>query len=292
MNRTLLFAGIGALGSALLVAMLLSALMGKKDDKALPSHEVLIANRDLTIGSVLNKGNTRWQKWPGTPVPGSLIKGEIEEKEWMDQKIRRALTKDEPITRGALLIIQKGSLISARLEKNMRAISIEVEADTGVAGFLSPDDHVDVILTYTMRVQSSNNSNALQEIAVEKASETILSNIRVLATDQDAEGQVAGEDKPKISKTITLEVTKEGAEKIALATQLGRLHLSLRQMGDGDAENDPITPDVTDVSMSRILKRTIDVRNRMEDPGASVRVYSGQSVQEVPVRRSTTGGAQ
>lgn len=291
MNRIFVFAGIGALGSAILVAMLLSALVGKKETSATPSHEVLVANRDLTIGSVLNKGNTRWQKWPGTPVPGSILKSDTEEKEWLDQKIRRGLTKDEPITKGALLVVQKGSLLAARLEKNMRAITIEVEADTGVAGFLSPDDRVDVILTYNMRVQSNNNSNALQEIAVEKATETILRNIRVLATDQDAEGQVAGESKPKVNKTITLEVDARGAEKLALATQLGRLHLALRQLGDKE-EGDDNTQPVTDVTLNRILQQTIQLRNQMENPGASVRVYSGQSVQEIPVRRSTNGGAQ
>ncbi len=283
MNRTVLFAGIGALGTALLVAMLLSALLGDKKKSAVPETEVLVASRDLIIGSELTASNTRWQKWPGTPVSGALVKDAVKDEDWQKQKIRRPLTEGEPVTQGALLKDTKGSLLAARLEKGMRAVSIDVKAASGVSGFLSPDDRVDVMLTYTMRVSSNSNDNALQEIVMEKGSETILENVRVLATDQDAEGAVAGEQKAKVSKTITLEVTKEGAEKLALATQMGEIHLALRQMGDTATENTPHTP-VTDVSMGLILNKVVEKRNEMESSGNSVRVYSGHTMQEVPVR--------
>jgi pilus assembly protein CpaB len=283
MNRTVLFAGIGALGTALLVAMLLNAMMGGKKESAVPDTEVLVAARDLPIGAELTTSNTRWQKWPGSPVSGSLVQGVTKDEEWQKQKIRRGLTEGEPVTQGALLKDDKGSLLAARLEKNMRAVSIDVKAASGVSGFLSPDDRVDVMLTYTMRVSSNSNENTLQEMVMEKGAETILENVRVLATDQDAEGSVAGEGKAKVSKTITLEVTKEGAEKLALATQMGEIHLALRQMGDTSVEATPHKP-VTDVTMGRIMGNVVEKRNEMESSGNAVRVYSGNSVQEVPVR--------
>ena len=283
MNRTVLFAGIGALGTALLVAMLLNAMMGGKKESAVPDTEVLVANRDLPIGAELSTSNTRWQKWPGSPVSGALVQGVVKDEEWQKQKTRRALTEGEPVTQGALLKDDKGSLLAARLDKNMRAVSIDVKAASGVSGFLSPDDRVDVMLTYTMRVSSSSNDNTLQEMVMEKGAETILENVRVLATDQDAEGSVAGEGKAKVSKTVTLEVTKEGAEKLALATQMGEIHLALRQMGDTSVETTPHKP-VTDVTMGRIMGRVVEKRNEMESSGNAVRVYSGTTVQEVPVR--------
>ena len=281
----MLFAGMGAAGTALLVAMLLSALTGKKDQSA-PVAEILVAEHDLPIGSVLNASNTHWQKWGGPSVPGALLRDQTNDEQWMKQKTRRALTSGEPVTAGALLQENKGNLLAARLEKNMRAVSIDVKAASGVSGFLRPDDHVDVVLTYNARVQANTSSNALQEIAMDKAAETILENVRVLATDQDATGAASGNDSGKISKTVTLEVSKEGAEKLALATQMGEIVLALRQIGD-TAESEIKDKGVTDVSASKILSKMIATRNALENTGSTIRVYGGTSVQEVPVRGST-----
>lgn len=290
MNRTILFASAGALATALLMAMLLSAMVGKKDDDA-PRTEILVAAKDLPIGAALNGSNTKWQAWQGTPVQGSIVRSEVKDEDWQKRKIRRALAVDEPVTRGAMLEMdKKGNLLSARLDKGMRAVSINVNAASGVSGFLSADDRVDVILVYTMRIQSDTTTNNLQEIALEKGAETILQNVRVLAADQDAEGAPAGETQAKVSKTITLEVNKAGAEKLALAMQMGELHLTLRQMGDASVAPDDQEP-VTDVKMGHILNKLVTTRNQMESPGRALRVYSGQTVQEVPVRGTILNGA-
>ncbi len=280
MNRTMIFAAIGAMGTALLVAMLLSSVL-HKNNAATPATEILVAAHDLPIGTALSSGNTHWQKWGGPAVPGALVQGQSDDSMWQKQKLRRAVTAGEPITSGALMQEGKGNLLAARLEKNMRAVSIDVKAASGVSGFLSPDDHVDVILSYSARVQANSSSNALQEIAMDKASETILENVRVLATDQDATGADSGN--AKVNKTITLEVSKEGAEKLALASQMGEITLALRQMGDTE-EEDKAHKDVTDVSLSRILNKMIVERNSLENTGSTIRVYGGTSVQEVPVR--------
>lgn len=285
MNRTLIFASIGALATALLVAMLLSALMGGSKTKE-PVKEILVANQDISIGSTLNSGNARWQKWPnGASVPGALFRDTAKEEEWKDQKVRRSLTKDEPITEGALVREIKGSYLAAALEPGMRAMTIDVQASSGVAGFISPGDHVDVILTYNVRVTGDGNSqNKLQELVVDRASETILQNLRVLATDQDAAGSTGSERQAKLSKTITVEVTKEGAEKLALATQLGNISLAMRQLGDNNVEESADHP-VTDVTTGKILERAVKMRNSA-DPSAGIRVYTNNGVQIVPVNRS------
>lgn len=290
MNKTLVFAFAGALATALLAAMLLSAAFGNKS-KA-PVQETLVAARDLPIGTSLNKNNVRWQKWPQGAVPGALIRDKVTENDWKEQKIRRVLTDGEPVTQGALVREVKGSYMAATLEKNMRAVSIDVKAASGVSGFLAPNDRVDVILTYDVRVRSDNNANALQELVLEKASETVLQNLRVLATDQDADG-MDGERKAKVSKTVTLEVSKEGAEKLALAGSMGELHLALRQLGDEKIAVAKATQHVTDVTMGGVLHDAVQRRNNLEGGGggSSVRVYSGNSVTQVPVRMPQ-GGAQ
>jgi len=283
MNRTLVFASVGALATALLVAMMLSAVMGGKSSKE-PVKEILVAAKDLPIGTALTTSNTHWQKWPGsTSVSGALYRDKVKEDDWKDQKIRRALTKDEPITQGALVREIKGSYLAASLGPGMRAVTMDVRASSGVAGFIAPGDRVDVILTYNVRVNTDNPSPRLQNLLVEKASETILQNLRVLATDQDANGD-GDERKAKVSKTVTLEVSKEGAEKLALASQLGEVSLAMPQLGDDKIDDDDHP--VTDVTTGHILKKALAIRNEEQSPSGNVRVYTNNGVQVVPVIRA------
>jgi pilus assembly protein CpaB len=111
----------------------------------------------------------------------------------------------------------------------MRAVTVSVSATSGVAGFVFPGDRVDLVLTQT--VAGGGEGQPL------KASETIIRNARVLATDQRMD--VKGEDgKPVVQNvsTVTLEATPKIAEKIAVAQTIGQLSLSLRSIADNNAE--------------------------------------------------------
>ncbi|MCB2064461.1 MAG: Flp pilus assembly protein CpaB, partial [Novosphingobium sp.] len=106
----------------------------------------------------------------------------------------------------------------------MRAVTIPVSAKTGVGGFVFPGDRVDLVLTQTV---SGDGGQPL------KASETILRNIRVLATDQSTESEtVEGKTVVRAFRTVTLEVTPRIAEKVAVAQTIGSLSLSLRSLAD------------------------------------------------------------
>jgi pilus assembly protein CpaB len=111
----------------------------------------------------------------------------------------------------------------------MRAVTVPVNASTGVAGFVFPGDHVDMVLTQT--VAGGGDGSPL------KVSETIVRNVRVLATDQrftdkDEDGKTA----IKTFSNVTLEVTPRIAEKVAVAQSLGQLSLSLRSISDNSAD--------------------------------------------------------
>src|SRR5690606_4710586 len=110
----------------------------------------------------------------------------------------------------------------------MRAVTVPVSAKTGVAGFVFPGDRVDLVLTQTVKGD---------EGAALKASETILRNIRVLATDQSTESEtVDGKTVVRAFRTVTLEVTPKIAEKVAVAQTIGTLSLSLRSIADNQSE--------------------------------------------------------
>jgi pilus assembly protein CpaB len=110
----------------------------------------------------------------------------------------------------------------------MRAVTIPVSAKTGVGGFVFPGDRVDLVLTQSV---SGDSGQPL------KASETILRNLRVLATDQSTETEtVDGKTVVRAFRTVTLEVTPRIAEKVAVAQTIGTLSLSLRSLADNQAE--------------------------------------------------------
>ena len=120
--------------------------------------------------------------------------------------------------------------LAAALGPGMRAITVPVQAQTGVAGFVFPGDRVDMVLT--QEVAGGGDGPPL------KAAETIIRNLRVLATDQSmAESKDEnGNAIVRPASTVTVEVTPKIAEKIAVAQTVGSLSLSLRSIADNAGE--------------------------------------------------------
>jgi pilus assembly protein CpaB len=117
---------------------------------------------------------------------------------------------------------QRGSL-SAVIEDGMKAVTIRVDDVLGVAGFVQPGDRVDVLMT---RNERTANASGKATTAVAYA-EALLQNVRVLAVDQVVER--SGQAKP--AKAVTVEVTAEGATKVSLGMEIGRLSLVLLRAG-------------------------------------------------------------
>jgi pilus assembly protein CpaB len=116
----------------------------------------------------------------------------------------------------------------------MRAISVPVTATSGASGFIFPGDTVDILITYALPSpeQAGGNNNAAPRYE-HKASETVLHDVRVIAIDQKLETK-AGE--AIIAHTATLEVSPKQSEIIALASEIGKLSLSLRSLVPGNSE--------------------------------------------------------
>ena len=119
--------------------------------------------------------------------------------------------------------------LAAALGAGMRAVTVPVSAQSSVAGFIFPGDRVDLVLTQT--VPGGGDGEPL------KVSETIMRNLRVLATDQRTNAMdEAGQPVVVPYSNVTLEVTPRIAEKIAVSQTLGSLSLSLRSLADNSAE--------------------------------------------------------
>jgi pilus assembly protein CpaB len=194
--------------------------------------EVLVATRALPVGTIIDPEALRFQSWPETLVqPAYFLKGKpgTNPSDLIGTVVRTEITAGQPITTGSLIKPGERGFLAAALGPGMRAVTVAVSATAGVAGFVFPGDRVDVVLT--QEVSGGGDGPAL------KASETILRNIRVLATDQRMSAK--GEDgKPVVQNvsSVTLEATPKIAEKIAVAQTIGQLSLSLRSIADNSAE--------------------------------------------------------
>lgn len=194
--------------------------------------EVLVATRALPIGTIIDAEALRFQRWPeGLVQPAYYIKGKpgVNPQALIGTVVRNEITAGQPFTQGSLIKPGDRGFLAAALGPGMRAVTVAVSATSGVAGFVFPGDRVDIVLT--QQVEGGGDGTPL------KVSETILRNVRVLATDQRMSAQ--GEDGKQVVQRfsmVTLEATPKIAEKIAVAQTIGALSLSLRSIADNSAE--------------------------------------------------------
>lgn len=196
--------------------------------------EILVAKGNLPTGTLIQKEHLRWQAWPDDSVADSYVRradGKLEA--FLGAVVRQGVSAGEPITDTRVVKPGEQGFMAAVLPPGMRAITVAVSATSGIAGFVFPGDRVDLILSHKIRMSRDE---------VRLASETVLSNVRVLAIDQKTDDQ---SNAPALAKTATLEVTPKQAEKINVARQLGGLSLSLRplQLAEKSQSNTEIAID-------------------------------------------------
>lgn len=194
--------------------------------------KVLVAKHALPLGTIITADAIGYQLWPKEMVQDAyFVDGEANMDKLLGTVVRYPITAGEPITQGALVAPGDSGFLAAALGPGMRAITVPVSEKTGVGGFVFPGDHIDLMLTQTISGTEGQPLNA---------TETILKNLRVLATDQKTENTTDenGKTVVKVFRTVTLEATPKVAEKIAVAQTIGTLSLSLRALADSQSDLD------------------------------------------------------
>jgi pilus assembly protein CpaB len=192
--------------------------------------EVLVAAADLPAGRIVQPGDLSWQPWPDRGRLDAYVEKTPEtaqDQPLLGAVVRASMIAGEPITETRVVRPGDRGFLAAMLREGHRALSVPVNATSGLSGLIFPGDRVDVVLTH----KSNDGARTRQ------ASETVLRDIRVLALDQRTDDQ---EGERVVASTATLEVTPKQVEALSLALQLGRLSLSLRPIaraGGGDAES-------------------------------------------------------
>ncbi|HVI98880.1 MAG TPA: Flp pilus assembly protein CpaB [Sphingomonas sp.] len=193
--------------------------------------EVLVATRALPVGTILDASAIKFQPWPKELVENAYyLKANTDLKSLQGTVVRNAITAGQPVTQGALVKPGDRGFLAAALGPGMRAVTFPVSAKTAVAGFVFPGDRVDLVLTQD--VAGGGDGPPL------KVSETVMRNLRVLATDQRTDNTTDENGKTivKTFSTVTVEATPKIAEEIAVAQNVGELSLSLRSIADNKTQ--------------------------------------------------------
>ena len=198
-----------------------------------PAYQILVAAENLPAGSLVRAGQLRWREWPEEEKDSAnfVELGSMGIDEFTGAVVRQGLRAGEPITPGRLVRPGERGFLAAVLNPNMRAISVPINAITGIAGFVFPGDRVDLILTHEILRPED------PVMPTRRASETVLTGVRVLAIDQTASDQ---QEKPNVGQIATLELLPKEAELVILLVKLGQLSLSLRSLADDETEEEMI----------------------------------------------------
>ncbi|MFQ5773017.1 MAG: Flp pilus assembly protein CpaB [Kiloniellaceae bacterium] len=250
---------------------------------------VLVAASDIPTGTFIKDTHLRWQIWPSDTLPNTyVVKPKAKDaadpiQNLIGAVVRRGISTGEPITKGRILKPGERGFLAAVLRPGYRAMAIQVNPTSGIAGLVFPGDRVDLILTHALKRGGVDR----------RASETVLTNVRVLAIDQTVvSSQKAG---ARVFKNATLELTPKQAEMLAVVSELGRIALSLRSLAKDDEElerltnsDDPLAePDPArgltytwDSEVSRLIWRPTASRQDV------VKVSRGNEIQELKFPKS------
>jgi pilus assembly protein CpaB len=180
-----------------------------------PAHTLVVAAKPLKFGDVITSWALREIPWPDNAVPqGAFAKiGDLTNSK---RVVLMPIAVNEPILASNITGPGQRGTLSSLLKDGMKAVTIRVNDVGGVAGFVLPGDHVDVVLTRPGDKKVSINDVVLQDV-------------RVLGVDQMADNTA---DKPAVARAVTLEVDETGGQKLSLASMVGTLSLLLRKAGE------------------------------------------------------------
>lgn len=259
-QKKLLLFGAAWVSALLLTWFLYAQAAAPRREKTV---RVVVASRDMPLGTLLRKTDLRLVDYPEKDVPkGAAFKAD----DAINHVLRFALNSNEPVLQNKLSETTTVEGIASTIDHGFRAMSVQITDASGVAGLIQPGSRVDVLFTRPGSMAEATTS-------------TILQNVKVLSIGRAVPaGQTASESRAAASSTgpkvVTLVLPPDDAQKLELAKNEGRISLSLRNPLDGGqtASGEPITTEVLDPMISARLARarrgrtTAVGRANLEDP--------------------------
>jgi pilus assembly protein CpaB len=218
-------------------------------DVGIKTVDVLVAKVDVPVGTVIDSTMVDTQPWPEHLVLDSFISVPADGGAGagvLGKVARSSIQAREPFIRSKLADPNDPGFISASLPSGMRAITLPVDAISGVAGYVFPGDHVDVLFSHSASIGEQSGSGRAS------VSEVVAANVRVLAVggresstpSSDGSGPASS---GSAASSVTLEVSDENVQRIRLAEKNGNLSLSLRSIRD-DNSSSPSPTTLVDIT--------------------------------------------
>ena len=192
--------------------------------------KVAVASAPLAYGVDITADKVRFVEFPNKSIPAGSFTNAAQLLPAGKRRVAlMPIGVNEPILASKISALGQGASIASMLPEGMRATSVRINDVSGVAGFIQPNDSVDVLITRD--VPGAANRTQLTDV--------LLQNVRVIAIDQKSKN---ADGSPKVAKTATLEVTPLDAQKLALAQEVGSLSLVLRKPGE---TNNPVVETIS-----------------------------------------------
>jgi pilus assembly protein CpaB len=207
------------------------------------TRTIVVASAPMRFGTHVAPDSLREVSWPDAAIPAGTYSSIAELTAGGKRIVLASIERNEPILRTKITGPGQKATLSAVIQDGMRAVTVRTNDVEGVAGFVLPGDHVDVLLT-----RQSERSSGMNDVVIQ--------NARVLAVDQLADDAA---DRPTVARAVTLEVDTVAARKIALAASLGSLSLMLRRAGEQHMD---ATRRITasDLAQTEVVARSTDAK--------------------------------
>lgn len=233
---------------------------------------VYVASKDIAYGDKIIPDYVKTIQWPADSVPAEIVNthAELFEGPEAPRIALRSLAAGEPFLKAKVSGFGERPILSRKVAAGMRAFTVRINDVSGVAGFILPGDRVDIMLTRQL-----GNGGSRENMATD----VILQNVAVLGINQLSSESV---EEPVVGKSATFEVTPEQAQKLALASQVGTLSLSLRNYAT--LENEKVAQiDARDLGDRKAAPKAAPAAPR--DNSIYVRVRKGTEVSSEKVTR-------
>ncbi|MEZ5826063.1 MAG: Flp pilus assembly protein CpaB [Geminicoccaceae bacterium] len=263
-----LLLGLGLAGGSVLVThqMLSQSSQTPGEVEAKTTSQIVIARGDIPFGTNIEPQMVTAVRWPEEHIPdGAFLTLEelLGEGNKEPRRARRTISAGDPLVVAKVSNFGEKVTIADHISPSRRAIALRVNDVSGVGGFVTPGDRVDILLT-----RSSGQGDM--------EAHTIMQDITVRATDQIADED---RDKPNVVRTVTVEVTPDQAQRLALAQQAGTLSLTLRNGGSNDAPKS-----LQPVNLDELFN---EKRPEAGAPVPSVIINRGGSKEKVQIQRGS-----
>lgn len=245
--------------ASVLVYRVVAGVQAASRDRAGNTESIVAAAVNIALAETITTDHVRLADWPKTAVPAGALKSLAAAE---GRVVRSSIVAGEPLLEGKLApqLSGRGGIMPMLVPEGQRGVTIKVDEAVRESGFILPNSHVDVLVSLGRGTGSQ-----------ERVSKLILQDVLVLAAGQAVEMR---DNKPVSVTTVTLALTPEQTERLALASTEGRLMLATRNLKDDRTVR---TPGVT---VATLLEGVVGARRTS---GGGGRAHTA------PARRAAEG---